>query len=250
MSVDRAGRDVGAEVLAAFLRGEVDSWVAQSKLQQLSGIQDDGTLAFNQEGDFALFWAAARVQPINLEISEEDWEDLHTQLAFLLTDFEYPPTDDRQAEAASLRRTRRFAAIHLLALLSAVIAGYWLAWWIPIVAVPVSAILFWIPAFFFDGRRKEPDLAFPFPSEAQSLTYKSMIEKYGLPSTYAESVFPSQRRPRPRYSLPERIAIWEEYAGCAAIVMGCVLLWPVILVAMICTPSNQVPSNTQAEPEG
>ncbi|WP_146119293.1 hypothetical protein [Blastopirellula marina] len=237
-------------MLAAFLRGEVDSWVAKSKLEQLSGFKDDGTRAVNQEGDYALFWAAARVQQINLEISEDDWEDLRTELAFLLTDFEYPQLDDRQKEAESLRRTRCFAAIHLLALVSAGIAGYWLGWWIPIVAVPLSAILFWVPAFFFGGRREDVDPSFPFPSEAESITYKTMIEKFELPATFAESVFPSQRRLPPQYSLRERIEAWEEYAGCAAIVMGCVILWPILLVAMVVTPSNPVQRDSKVEPEG
>jgi len=248
MPVSRENREVVANALAAFLRGEMSEDAFRNRLNSIwvgldqNAVQDDylshlcGLLLTKTLVDLSA-------------LSEPAWRQLVRDLAFLKSDLEptrpaSPPADDPDFSAQV-----RMARWHVLGLAVSFGLGLVVGWWLPAVCCVVSFVSYATWEWRQDKARDKErfkqwakELAFaPFECEEDWLAHKRLLEPSHLPE-YDPAI---HWRPR-TFSLAKKFwgagASYLIMAGLALILAFMyafsVLIWPLSLVLMSLCPAS------------
>jgi hypothetical protein len=243
MPVDRDQRDAVADSLAAFLRGEIGRKVWRTRLDPICTVLRNTTVRDGYLHDFLLEWEWPWLSD---PLSKEDWEQLRRHLAFLKTDleerkFSLPSSLDDDADRP---RQIRLARWHVLGLAVPFGLSFVVGWWLFVVALVISFILYqvsmwrhgaaWDKAFSAESSRV---LAFyPFASEEEWSAHEGRLEPYRLPG-----YDPQIHCQRERRTLAARIgnalrmsASFILFATIFGIMIpvASLLMWPLWLVLM------------------
>lgn len=231
MPADRARRDAAADALTSFLRCEIDRDALGDRLRQMAkpSVED----RFLESLEFRLCLEGK----FRLVISEEVWERLWRDLAFLRTDLEERPPpvlcfdkDDRPGEI-------RLARWHIAGLMIAAAVAYFTSWWVLVAANVISYL-----QYQYSMRSNEPQvdeeyearLAFlPFANKDEWLKHKHLVDELHLP------VYDPLRFDEPA---PKEWPVLSAIVGwtCLLLILPLLLyallfsiaFWPVWLVAM------------------
>ena len=233
MPVDRESRTAVAEVLASFMRGELDTNGMHARLKAIRAARPDATspdeyldslLGF--ESSFWRWWS----------LSESEWKQLCRHLAFLKSDLHQRDSEPSLSNTdvdESLQIL--LARWHAVGLVVASGVAFLSSWWVLAAACLVSFLLYQISMCRqdckSDAKLKEA-LAFdPFASEQEWLTYEALLEEFHLPK------YDPNRHRRP--FLPRiagGILIGAHMSVIVAVLLlmyvSSIFLWPVWLVLM------------------
>lgn len=185
MAVDRQQRDVAADALASFMRGEVDRKALHRRFETIrAGLSE--TAIRDRYLDYLLTWERHEAHH---SLSKEDWNELRRDLAFLKTnlpDVNFPNRDERERRRQNRRRHNLLARWHLLALAIALGFSFFLGWWLVAVAFFLSSILYQISEWRHNAVQAgelERLMAFhPFASEEEWLAHEPLLEDFRLPA--------------------------------------------------------------------
>lgn len=178
--VDRAARDRLADVLAAYMRGEVDNFA----LDDACGASCPGRDPGCRRTAAALWYFYDDLKPHRCYGSAEQWEMLRRMLAFLRSDL-----DTWHVRVG----WRLFHARQLLGLLSltavvGAIALFWREWELLALFAWLVGAVIQFSAFRLSARRGQPACQreeaswFPFPTEEDWLRHEPLLEAERLPA--------------------------------------------------------------------
>lgn len=235
MSINRFRRDAAADILAAYLRGELDREEARDKLIDLARMQKGIR-------DHVIDKASWYLDDVFLPVDEAKWRHFRRQMVFLKTDLEWdaPQPYELSPDLESARWEWRQAVGHLIALLLAAVVAYWLSWWILVAAIPLSALIAEATRrsheFAWEERLRLWEESEPFANGADWLAHQHLADEENLPP-YAESPFPPPPSP-PGSPLVAALKRWTVRIATAAffsvLAVGYALAWPLLLLVNAC----------------
>lgn len=236
MPANRESRDAAADALASFMRGELDGDALQMRFEAiLSSCQGEAT------GDDYLDSLLSRWEPPPWKYwaaTEEEWNGLRRQIAFLKSDLpERPicfptPVEDRPYQIL-------LARWHTLGLVVASGFSFHFGWWWFAVASVVSFVLYQIALSRHEGVHEEEQrtearrlVAFlPFTDEEEWLAHEGLLQNSRLPSF----------TPHPRHRTTGETIRDKGILVVCGVVTGCmfgymyvfsVFMWPLCLLLM------------------
>jgi hypothetical protein len=240
MTVDRVRRDQLADVLAGYLRGDLDRTAVLQRLHALGPGNSPPTSAAESDQsaetirdllELGLEWQGERK---GIGFSEEEWEGHRRELAFLSTDLEEPPWPPFEEE--DWDRLVPLARWQVLLLLLALGLSQIVGWWCLAVAVLLSFAWFqWV--WTAEDRARNAEVAKrnhcrPFSSREEWLAHQDRLERFHLPP------YDPARHGRGKPSRLERLGRALQVgllAGMIAFMLVCsALLWPLWLVIVAC----------------
>jgi hypothetical protein len=249
MPVDRASRDAAADILAAFLRGEIGRDALRASLRRLIPPEHHATVIGPHRDTYLDRLLEDGSLPVGkgVPISEEEWAVLCRHQAFLASDLEERSWDEPPREDDDTPFLARSARRHALGLLAALGLAYVAGWWLFAAAAVVSFVLFQVSIrrreAVAEGERRERLERrmeyYPFADRGEWLVHRHLLDRYRLPG-YDASAFGVAAPMKSQSSVlavPVRVA---SYLAVAAVIgYACaflVVVWPLWLVLMSLCP--------------
>jgi len=244
MPVDRTRRDEAADALASYLRADIDRAAIDDALRNLA---ESTTPENNAESQEDAYLAEMLSNWLDLEmhmpISEQTWEELCREIAFLKSDLEKREFNKHRREDKDRPREILLARFHLLGLIAVFGVAYLVSWWILAAGLLLSFVLYQVAmsnhwkqdeAEWLNGLKDELKF-YPFANQDEWKAHKYLLDQYRLPP-YDPAHFnePPRQRKWPRFLvIPARTAIYLFVGAVVAYMyLFSIVLWPVWLILM------------------
>src|SRR5262245_39803886 len=252
MAVDRANRDLLADVLAAYLRRDIDESELYERLRPVERFIEPFAQVGEPEDALLPYCGECLYGPLGFGInSQQDWERICRCIVFLDTDREYTPpagTLSGQGPGPGPLDDPRHYRLHLLGFLTSGILvffeGLWplLSWWV------VSFVLLFVIGNLREGRRwqewtarnpRPPDFG-PFRDEDEWRANAYRLNRFRIPPYDPEVYAPPPSNSSWIGKLIGYTLAITFIVGIGLLVIGITLLfWPLsVLSGSFASPDN------------
>jgi hypothetical protein len=236
MPVDRTRRDAAAQVLADYLRGELDHRQLFARFGELeaapaeSKVSDKFLDVLLHEGPHV----ACRCKDHGDSISNEMWPFVLRTLAFLKSNCE----EEEEPVVATEGQSRQTleARWHAVALLLILVPSYLVSWWIGVFAVLCSFLVFQ----FCEHRRdkawsnkiKERAEYDPFPSLKDWKDHEALLEPFRIPAYEVSRFHPARRGPLKRalHSMKRGVTTAVIFTAMGCAFAFSIVIWPLWII--------------------